>query len=126
VKKIFLKNRSMLSKLIVQILTNAVAIYVAAEIVSGFTLQENSFVTLLTAGFILGLINYFIKPILKLISAPLILFTLGLFTIVINIAMLLLLDHFMAKLEISSLWAAFWAMIVISAVNIFIGAFSKK
>ena len=125
-KKIFLKNRSMLSKLIIQILTNAVAIYVAAEIVSGFTLQENSFVTLLTAGFILGLINYFIKPILKLISAPLILFTLGLFTIVINIAMLLLLDHFMAKLEISSLWAAFWAMIVISAVNIFIGAFSKK
>ena len=116
----------MLSKLIIQILTNAVAIYIAAEIVSGFTLRENSFATLLTAGFILGLINYFIKPILKLISMPLILFTLGLFTIVINIAMLLLLDHFMAKLEISSLWAAFWAMIVISAVNIFIGAFSKK
>jgi len=126
VKKIFFKNRKMLSKLIIQILTNAVAIYVASEIVSGFTLQENSFATLLTAGFIFGMINYFIKPILKLVSAPLILFTLGLFTIVINIAMLLLLDHFMAKLEISNLWVAFWAMIVISAVNIFIGTFSKK
>ena len=116
----------MLAKLIIQILTNAVAIYVAAGIVSGFTLKEDSFITLLTAGFILGMINYFIKPILKLISAPLILFTLGLFTIVINIAMLLLLDHFMAELEISGLWAAFWATIVISAVNIFVGAFSKK
>ena len=125
-KKVFLKNRNMLSKLIIQILTNAIAIYVAAEIVPGFTLQENSFATLLTAGFILGMINYFIKPILKLVSAPLILFTLGLFTIVINIAMLFLLDHFMAELEISGLWAAFWAMLVISAVNIFIGAFSKK
>ena len=116
----------MLAKLIIQILTNAVAIYVAAKLVSGFTLQEDSFVTLITAGFILGLINYFIKPILKLISMPLILFTLGLFTIVINIAMLLLLDHFMTELEISGLWAAFWAMLVISAVNIFIGAFSRK
>ncbi len=116
----------MLAKLIIQILTNAVAIYIAAELVSGFTLQENSFTTLLTAGFVLGMINYFVRPILKLISAPLILFTLGLFTIVINIAMLLLLDHFMAELQISGLWAAFWAMLVISAVNIFIGAFSKK
>jgi len=116
----------MLAKLIIQILTNAVAIYVAAEVVSGFNLLENSFTTLMTAGFILGMINFFVRPILKLISAPLIIFTLGLFTIVINIAMLLLLDHFMANLEISGLWAAFWAMIVISAVNIFIGAFSKK
>lgn len=116
----------MLAKLIIQILTNAVAIYVAAELVSGFNLLENSFMTLMTAGFILGMINFFVRPILKLISAPLIIFTLGLFTIVINIAMLLLLDHFMINLEISGLWAAFWAMIVISAVNIFIGAFSKK
>ena len=116
----------MLAKLIIQILTNAVAIYVAAEIVPGFTLLENSFVILMTAGFIFGMINFFIKPILKLISIPLIIFTLGLFTIVINIAMLLLLDYFMSSLEISGIWAAFWAMIVISAVNIFIGAFSKK
>jgi len=116
----------MLTKLIIQILTNAVAIYVAVKIVSGFTLREESFTVLLTAGFILGMINFFIKPLLKFISAPLILFTFGLFTIVINIAMLLLLDHFITELEISGLWAAFWAMIVISAVNFFIGAFSKK
>ncbi|MEA1936981.1 MAG: phage holin family protein [Patescibacteria group bacterium] len=116
----------MLAKLIIQILTNAVAIYVAAEVVSGFTLMDDSFMTLVMAGFILGMINFFVRPILKLISAPLILFTLGLFTIVINVAMLLLLDYFMADLEINGFWAAFWAMIVISAVNIFIGAFSKK
>ena len=124
-RKIF-NNKNMFAKLIVQILTNAVAIYVAAEIVTGFTLLENSFMTLVTAGFIFGMINFFVRPILNLISAPLILFTLGLFTIVINIAMLLLLDHCMASLEISGLWAAFWAMLVISAVNIFIAAFSKK
>ena len=116
----------MLSKLIIQILTNAVAIYIATKMVAGFTLQEDSFIVLLTAGFIFGMINFFIRPILKLISAPLILFTLGLFTIVINIAMLLLLDYFLPELEISGFWAAFWGMIVISAVNFFIGVFSKK
>jgi len=116
----------MLKKLIFQILTNAVAIYIAAKIVDGFTLQEDSFTTLVTIGFIFGLINFFIKPILKLVSAPLILFTFGLFTIIINIAMLLLLDHFVPELTIDGWSAAFWGMIVISAVNFFIGAFSKK
>ncbi len=117
----------MITKLIIQVLTNAIAIYIAAEVVPGFTFSgENSFIALLTAGFIFGLINFFIKPVLKLISLPLILFTFGLFTIVINIAMLLLLDYFIPELTISSLGAAFWGMIVISAVNFFIGAFSRK
>jgi putative membrane protein len=116
----------MITKLIIQILTNAVAIYIAAKIVSGFDLREDSFLTLATAGFIFGLINFFIKPILKLVSAPLILFTFGLFTIIINIAMLLLLDYFVPELTITGLAAAFWGMVVISAVNFFIGAFSKK
>lgn len=117
----------MIMKLVVQILSNAIAIYIAAKIVPGFTFSgENSFAALLTAGFILGLINFFIKPVLKLISAPIILLTFGLFTIVINIAMLFLLAKFVPELAISGLAAAFWAMIVISAVNFFIGAFSKN
>ncbi|MFA6096119.1 MAG: phage holin family protein [Candidatus Paceibacterota bacterium] len=116
----------MFSRLIIQILTNSVAIYIASIIVPGFILRENSFITLITAGFIFGLINFFIKPVLKLISTPLIFFTFGLFTIVINIGMLFLLDYFVPELRIEGLSAAFWAMLVISAVNIFIGAFSKK
>ncbi len=116
----------MFNKLIIQILTNAIAIYIASIVVSGFNLSENSFMTLLTAGFIFGLINFFIKPMLKLVSAPLIFFTFGLFTIVINIAMLFLLDYFVTELTITSLSAAFWGMLVISAVNIFIEAFSRK
>ena len=116
----------MLSQLIIRVLTNALAIYVAANIVPGFHLEEDGLTVLLTAGFILGMINFFIKPILKLLSAPIILLTLGLFTILINIAMLLLLDYFMPAIQIDGYWAAFWAMLVISAVNFFIGFFSKK
>ncbi|MCK4919324.1 MAG: phage holin family protein [Candidatus Pacebacteria bacterium] len=117
----------MFNKLVIQIISNSIAIYIAAQVVSGFYFtEENSFVSLLTAGFIFGLINFFIKPVLKLISAPIIFFTIGLFTIVINIAMLLLLDYFVEELVITGFWAAFWGMIVISAVNIFIGTLSKK
>lgn len=116
----------MLTKLIIQILTNAVAIYIAARVVNGFSLQEDDFKTLLTAGFIFGMINFFIKPVLKLVSVPLIFFTLGLFTIVINIVMLLLLDYFIPELVISGLAAAFWGTIVISAVNFFVGGMAKK
>lgn len=116
----------MVGELIVSILTNAMAIYFAGQIVPGFYVQENSFWVLITAGFVFGLINFFIKPILKLISLPVIFLTFGLFTILINIAMLFLLDYFVDAIQIHGFWAAFWAMLVMSAVNIFIGFFSKK
>lgn len=117
----------MITKLVIQILTNSVAIYIAAKLVTGFTFSNpDDLMPLLTAGFIFGLINFFIKPVLKLVSLPIILFTFGLFTIIINIAMLLLLDYFIPELTISGFWAAFWGMIVISAVNFFIGTSSKK
>lgn len=116
----------MINKFVIQILTNSIAVFIASKIVSGFTLSEDNFITLLFIGFTFGLINFFIKPILKIISIPMIFFTFGLFTIVINIAMLLLLDYFVTEMNIENLSAAFWGMIVISAVNIFIGTFSKK
>ena len=116
-----------MGKLIVQILTNSLAIFLAVKLVDGITLvDENNLAVLLFAGLILGMINFFIKPVLKLISAPLILFTLGLFTIVINIVSLFLLDYLVDELSISGWTAAFWGVIVISAVNIFINSFSRK
>ena len=121
-----IKNKTMLGKLIIQILTNAVAIYIAGQLVPGFNLQENGFTVLLTAAFVFGLINFFIKPVLKLISAPFVLLTFGLFTILINVAMLYLLDYFVDAVQISGFMAALLATIVISAVNLFIGFFSNK
>jgi putative membrane protein len=116
----------MLIDLVIHILTNAVAISSAGQIVPGFIVENNDFETLVTAGFVLGLINFFVKPILKLLSLPAILLTFGLFTIVINVAMLFLLDYALPAIQIEGFWAAFWAMLVMSAVNIFIGFFTKK
>jgi len=111
-------------KFIVQILTNALAIILSAYLIPGFIFTGN-ILTLLLAGLILGLINLFLKPILKLISAPLIVITLGLFIIVINMFLLWLLDYLVAELVISGFWAYFWGTIIISAVNIAFG-YRKK
>jgi putative membrane protein len=112
-------------RFIVQILTNALAIFLADYLVPGIIFTGN-ILTLLIAGLILGLINFFIKPILKLISAPLIALTLGLFTIVINMGLLWLLTNLVPELTIVNLWAYFWGTIIISTVNVFVGLTAKK
>jgi len=107
-------------KFLVQILTNALAIILSAYLIPGFVFTGN-ILTLLAAGLILGLINFFLKPILKFISAPLIIITLGLFIIIINIFLLWLLDYLVAELTIVGFWSYFWGTIIISLVNIAFG-----
>lgn len=112
-------------KFLIQIFTNALAIFLADYLVPGFVF-EGDILTLFIAGLILGLINVFIKPILKLISAPLIALSFGLFIIIINIVLLWLLQYFVPELTISGFWAYFWGVIIISLVNIAFGVYRKK
>ena len=112
-------------RFIVQILTNGLAIFLADYLVPDIVFTGNV-LTLLIAGLILGLINFFIKPVLKIISAPLIILTLGFFTIVINMGLLWLLEYLVKELTITGLWAFFWGSLIISAVNIFVGLTIKR
>jgi putative membrane protein len=112
-------------RFVIQILTNALAIFLAAYIVPGFVFTGD-ILTLLIAGLILGLINIFIRPILRLISAPLIALSFGLFLIVINIALLWLLEYLVNELTITGFWAYFWGVLVISLVNLVFGTRKRK
>lgn len=112
-------------KFILQILTNALAIFLASYLLPGINFAGD-ILTLFIAGLLLGLINFFIKPILKIISAPLIIFTLGLFIIVINIALLWFLEYLMPELSITGFWSYFWGVLIISLLNIFFGAAKKS
>jgi len=107
-------------KFIVQILTNSIAIFLASYLIDGF-LFTGDILKLLVAGLVLGLINFLIKPILKLISAPLIILSLGLFLIIINMGLLWLLAYLMPELTITGLWAYFWGVLTISIVNMAFG-----
>ncbi|MBU4142964.1 phage holin family protein [Patescibacteria group bacterium] len=115
-------------RFLVRILANALAIYLAAYFVIGFDFphQAQDWKLLLLAGLILALFNAVLKPVLKLISAPLIILTLGLFTLIINIALLWLLSQILPQLTITNLWAYFWGTIIISLINWVVELFIKK
>jgi putative membrane protein len=109
-------------KLILRVVINAFSIWVASLIVEGFQLEGNVFQILLV-GLVFGLVNALIKPFLKLISAPLIVLTLGLFTLILNTLLLIFTEWLMRLftdspvLEIDGLMPAFLASIIISLVS---------
>ena len=110
---------------VVQILANSLAIYLADYLLDGFYFSGD-ILSLAVAGLVLGLINFFIKPVLKIISAPLIILSLGLFTIIINIGLLWLLNRLVDDLSISGFSTYFWSVLIISAINIVFRAHTKK
>jgi putative membrane protein len=112
-------------RFIFQILANGLAIFLADYLVPGF-IFEGDILTLFIAGLILGLINFFIRPILKFISAPLIVLSLGLFALVVNIVLLWLLEYFVPELTITGFWSYFWGSLIISGVNMVFGTGRKK
>ena len=115
-------------RFLVRILANALAIYLAAYFVIGFDFphQAQDWKLLLLAGLILALFNAILKPIIKLVSFPLIILSLGLFTLIINIALLWLLSQFIPQLTISGFWAYFWGTLIISLINWVVELFIKK
>lgn len=72
------------------------------------------------AGLILGLLNLLIKPIIKILSLPINILTLGLFNIVINAGILWLVDIVIGGLKIEGFWGYIWSSLVISIISIIV------
>lgn len=98
------------------IIANALAIIAAGRLVSNVVFDYN-FLSLVKIALLLALANAFIKPVLKIVFSPLILVTLGLFTLAINLFLIWLVTRFTPELAITGLGAYFWTMIIISAFN---------
>ncbi len=113
--------------LVIKIAVNAVAIWVAAAILDGIALggsdsNAKDIGTALLVGAIFGVINAIAKPILAILSLPLIVLTLGLFLVVINAALLSFLSWLCDKLDLSFhvqdfFWDAILGAIIISIVS---------
>ena len=112
-------------RFVVRILAGAVALAVAAGLIEGIsvgpgTTSERLF-TLLAVAVIFGLVNAIIRPIVRLISIPLFIITLGLFTFVVNALMLMLTawigDQFDLAFEVDGFWSALLGALVISVVT---------
>ena len=74
--------------------------------------------TALLAGIILGLINLTIKPIVKMLSLPINLLTLGLFNILINAGMLWIVTYFVTRMTIDGFWGYIFSSALISIFSI--------
>lgn len=70
--------------IVVRILINAAALWVAIALLDGIHLEGDSFVALLGIALVLGIINVTVKPVLQLLSMPLIVLSLGIFLVIIN------------------------------------------
>lgn len=99
-----------------RIVANALAVLAAARFVPGVIYSYEP-TSLLKIALILALVNVFIKPVLKLIFSPLILLTLGFFTIIINIFVVWLAAYFAPELSITGIAAYFWTMVIITIFN---------
>ena len=110
--------------IIIRILVNSLAILIADRLIPGFIFEGN-ILSLFLAGTIIAFFNGFIRPIVQFISLPLTLLTLGLFYIIINVAILILATSFIPSVMIDGFWPAFWGVIVISITNSLIYSLTK-
>lgn len=110
---------------VIKTLVNAAAIWVAALIVPNIKLSgddwQSKTLTVIAVALIFGVVNFLIKPLVKLFSLPLFILTLGLITFVINALMLWLTSWASDKLEldfhVEGFWAALLGALIISVVS---------
>ncbi|MCL2189082.1 MAG: phage holin family protein [Defluviitaleaceae bacterium] len=101
--------------MLVRWIISAVLLYALTWIFPGF--EIDGAITALAAALVLGLVNIIVKPIMHLISLPITILTLGLFSLVINALMLLLASALVPGFVISGFWTAFFAAVVLSVLN---------
>lgn len=95
---------------------NTLAVLIAAQLVEGIHYDTNT--GLLVASLLLGILNVFIRPFMLLLSLPLVVFTLGLFTLVINAALLYFVGWLVKPFHVDTFGAALWGALVISLVSL--------
>jgi len=85
--------------------------------ISGETVLKKVGIAFL-AGLILGLVNTLIKPIIKALTIPINILTLGLFNIIINVGMLWVVDYFVDNFRIYGFWGYFCSSLLISVITV--------
>jgi putative membrane protein len=100
------------------------AVLGAAHIVTG--IRYDSVGGLLAASLLLGILNTFLRPIMQLVSLPLLILTLGIFNLFINALLLYLVAAFVKSFHVDTFGAAFWGGLVISLVSIGINRLTGK
>jgi putative membrane protein len=111
--------------ILIRWLINALVIFVAAYLFQNKGVYVDSFYTAMAIAVVLGIINAVLKPILLLLTLPINILSLGLFTLVINAALIMLTTLFIPGFKIDSFWVAILFGIVLSILNWFVNKISN-
>jgi putative membrane protein len=117
-----------MTKFILRWVINAIALFLAVYLVPGVAL-EGGWISILWLALIFGLINAFLRPLLKLLTCPLIILTLGLFTLLINTFLFWLTSQvgqaFGIGFTVDGFWPAFLGGLVVSVVSVIMSLILK-
>lgn len=127
-----------MARLLFQIIASILGIFLAQKFIPGVSLKiipggsvffgfeiTQFWQILVLVGGVLGLINIILKPILKAIALPLRILTFGLFSFVINILMVWIVDILFLELEILGLIPLFWTTVVVWLLNWLLGRYQQ-
>lgn len=106
---------------LIRLIVSGIIIYFIPNILSGVSVD--SYVTAIIAAFILSVLNGFVKPILVILSLPITILTLGLFYLVITVAIVYLCDFLVSGFSVNGFITALIFSFILSIANSIIGGF---
>jgi putative membrane protein len=112
-------------KLLVRWAALALSFWVATALIPGIDV-EGGFTTYLWVALLFGLLNATLGSLLKLLTLPAVILTLGLFLVVVNAAILMLVSRWSDRLEVDTFWSAIFAALIISIVTKVVTSVKKK
>jgi len=104
-----------MTRLVLKWALNSVALFAVMRLLPG--IQIDRFQDLLLATLVIGLLNSFLRPVIILLTLPVTMMTLGLFTLVINGLMFYLASHMVSGFHLNSFGTAFLAALLFSLIS---------
>lgn len=111
-----------MERFLVTWLCNTAALWVATKLLSGVQSGGDFWITLILAGLVFSAVNMVVKPVVTVLSIPLIVLTLGIALFFVNLLMLFLTSWIVGNFEIDGFWAGVWATAIVWAVNALLDA----
>ncbi|GGG65644.1 MULTISPECIES: phage holin family protein [Epilithonimonas] len=110
---------------IIRLLITAISAFLLSKILTG--VHFDTFGSTIIFAIVLGILNVFVKPILSILSLPITIITLGLFSFVINALMILLTDYFMDSMQVDGfLWALLFSILLSLVTSAFSTIFESN
>lgn len=109
--------------LLIRWILNAIVLWIVAFLTPGVSFTSNW--SILVTSLVFGLINAVIRPLVILLTLPVNILTLGLFTLIINALMFWLASTMVKGFEVADFWAAFWAALIYWLITLLIGMIEK-